>query len=60
MTKPLALKENQVRTIIRAARKEGYAAVLQVGNLSVKLVPEEHVIADNDRRTIDAEPKGYF
>lgn len=55
MTRALDLPENQVRAIIRAAQKEGYAPILQIRNVLVRLVPEEHAIRALDERPIDED-----
>lgn len=53
MSKPLDMTERQVRAIIRAAKKEGYAPVVQIGNARMTLIPEDHAIHPQDDRTID-------
>ncbi len=44
MSRPLALTQRQVRALCAGAKKEGYAPIVEIGNVSIKLVPEEHVI----------------
>ena len=48
MSKPLAIPENQVRAIIRAARKEGARVEVVIGSTIVRLVPDE-----DDERPMD-------
>ncbi len=52
MSRPIALPENQVRAIIRAARKEGARVEVKIGNAIVTVIP------DNDEqpaRRVDAK-----
>jgi len=60
MTKPLALTERQVTALCRGAAKAGYAPVLQVGNVLVRLVPEAHAIPHPDEKPLDDQKKGYL
>lgn len=60
MTKPLALTQQQIRALCEGAKKAGYAPIVQVGNVFVRLVPEEHAIPPQDGRQIDEKEKGYF
>lgn len=53
MSRPLALTQRQVRALCAGAKKEGYAPILQVGNVLVRLVPEEHAIPAQPERPID-------
>lgn len=52
MTKALAIPENQVRAIMRAARKEGVRVEVKIGGATVTVIP------DNDaqqKRDVDRE-----
>lgn len=44
MSKPLALTQQQVRALCEGARKAGYAPIVQIGNVLVRLVPEDRAI----------------
>lgn len=49
--RPLDLTQRQVRALCAGAKKEGFVPVLRVGNIEVRLIPEEHAIpvkADDD------------
>jgi hypothetical protein len=39
--RPLAITQRQVRAICSGARKAGYAPVFEVGNIRIRLLPEE-------------------
>jgi hypothetical protein len=52
MTRPLDLTQRQVRAICEGAKKAGYAPIVQVGNILVRLVPEEHAILPQDNKPI--------
>lgn len=59
MTRPLALRESQVRAIIRAARKEGARVEVVIGGAVVKLVPSDDETAAIEK-TVDDKGKGYL
>lgn len=40
MTRALALPENQVRAIMRAARKEGVRVEVKIGEATVTVIPD--------------------
>lgn len=46
MTRPLALRESQVRAIIRAARKEGVRVEVKIGEATITVIPEDHNPSD--------------
>lgn len=52
MTRALALRENQMRAILRAARKEGIRIEVKIGEVIVTTIPEDHA---QDRMRIDDE-----
>jgi len=49
----LDLTQRQVRALCEGARKAGYAPIVQIGNVLVRLVPEEHAIPDSPKSDID-------
>jgi hypothetical protein len=51
----LDLTQRQVRALCEGAKKAGCVAVIEVGNVVVKLVPEEHVVHDMERRRVDED-----
>lgn len=53
MTRALALSQRQVRAICEGAKKAGYAPVIQVGNILVRLIPEIHAIAAQTEKPVD-------
>jgi len=55
MTRQLALTQRQVRAICEGAKRAGYAPIIQVGNMLVRLVPEDHAILPQPERPIDEE-----
>ena len=52
MTRALPLTQRQVRAICEGAKKAGYAPIIQIGNVLVRLVPEEHAIPQQAGSTI--------
>lgn len=42
MTRALDLPENQVRAIIRAARKEGARVEVKIGSAVITVFPDDH------------------
>jgi hypothetical protein len=55
VSKPLALKQKQITALCKGAAAAGYAPIVQIGNVWVRLVPEEHAIPPQDGRPIDPE-----
>lgn len=49
MTRYLDLTQRQVRALCEGAKKAGYAPILQIGNVLVRLVPEEHAIPSPEK-----------
>lgn len=52
MSRPLDLTQRQVRALCEGARKAGYAPVVQIGNVLVRLIPEEHAIPPQPRELV--------
>jgi hypothetical protein len=55
MTRALALSQRQVKAICEGAKKAGYAPMIEVGNMLVRLVPEIHAIPAQAKKPIDAD-----
>ena len=55
MSRPLALTQQQVRALCEGAKKAGYAPIVQVGNVLIRLVPEEHAIPAQPDRPMEDE-----
>ena len=49
----LDLTQRQVRALCEGAKKAGYAPIVQIGNVLVRLVPEEHAIPEGPTKPID-------
>ena len=60
MSRALPLTQRQVRALCEGAKKAGYAPILQIGNVLVRLVPEEHAIPAQENAAVDDKPKGYL
>ncbi|MER9176690.1 hypothetical protein NKH72_24315 [Mesorhizobium sp. M0955] len=60
MTRQLDLTQRQVRAICEGAKRAGYAPIIQVGNMLVRLVPEDHAILPQEKPAVDEKPKGYL
>lgn len=52
MTKALALPENQVRAIMRAARKEGVRVEVKIGAATVTVIPDND---EQGKRRVDGK-----
>jgi len=50
MGKPLALNQRQVRALCEGAKKAGYAPIVQIGDVLVRLVPEDRAVPDQPRQ----------
>lgn len=55
MTRHLDLTQRQVRAICEGAKRAGYAPIIQVGKMFVRLVPEDRVINPQEQRPIDKD-----
>ena len=56
MSRPLALTQRQVKALCEGAKQAGYAPVVQIGNVLVRLIPEELAIpAQPDERVDEGE-----
>lgn len=56
MSRPLALTQRQVKALCEGAKQAGYAPVVQIGNVLVRLIPEELAIpAQPDERIDESE-----
>lgn len=55
MSKRLALTERQVTALCRGAAKAGCAPIVQIGDVFVRLVPEELAVPPRDSRKLDDE-----
>lgn len=60
MTRPLALTQRQIKALCEGAKQAGYAPIVQIGNVFVRLVPEEHAIPPQDQQAVDDSEKGYL
>lgn len=55
MTRHLDLTQRQVRAICEGAKRAGYAPIIQVGKMFVRLVPEDRVINPQEQGPIDKD-----
>ncbi len=53
MSRALPLTQRQVRALCEGAKKAGYAPIVQIGNVVVRLVPEEHAILPQPKEEVD-------
>jgi len=60
VTRALPLKQKQITALCKGAAAAGYAPIVQIGNVWVRLVPEEHAIPPQEKQPVDAKPKGYL
>jgi len=60
MSRALALTQRQVRALCEGAKRAGYAPIVQIGNVLVRLVPEEHAIPEQIKERLDDKGKGYL
>lgn len=52
MTQPLAIPQRQVTAICRGAAKAGFVAEVKIGEVVVRLIPEDQA---KNRDTVDAD-----
>ena len=60
MTKALAINQRQIKVLCEGARKAGYAPIVQIGNVTVRFVPEEHAIPKGNDNEIDDDMEIRF
>ncbi len=60
MTRQLDLTQKQVRALCEGAKKAGYAPIIQIGNMLVRLVPEELAVVPNQKQELDERGEGYL
>jgi len=53
VSRALALTQRQVKALCEGAKKAGYAPIIQIGDVLVRLVPQEHAVPDNPGRLVD-------
>lgn len=55
MSRALPLTQRQVRALCEGAKKAGYAPIVQIGNVLVRLVPEDRAIPPQDEKPVDEQ-----
>jgi hypothetical protein len=60
VTRALPLTQRQVRALCEGAKKAGYAPIVQIGNVLVRLVPEKHAVPQQEVKPVDDKGKGYL
>lgn len=60
MSKRLDLTQRQIKALCEGAKQAGYAPVVQIGNVLVRLIPEQHAIPTQPERRIDDKGEGYL
>lgn len=55
MSRALPLTQRQVKALCEGAKKAGYAPIVQIGNVLVRLVPEEHAIPEPPAKRVDED-----
>lgn len=53
MSRSLALTQRQVRALCEGAKKAGFAPIVQIGDVLVRLVPEDRAVPTDPRRVDD-------
>lgn len=54
MTRALDISQRQITALCKGAAKAGYAPIVQIGKVFVRLVPEKHAIHPQEDGGIDA------
>lgn len=55
MSRQLELSQRQVTALCKGAEKAGYAPIVQIGKVFVRLVPEIHAIPPQAEKRVDDE-----
>ena len=53
--RPLLITQRQVRAICSGARKAGYAPVIEIGNIVIRLLPKELALPPPPKELVDEE-----
>lgn len=51
----LALNQRQVRALCEGAKKAGFAPIVQIGDVLIRLVPQDQALADPTGRVDEEE-----
>lgn len=54
MNRPLEITQRQIKAICEGAKKAGYAPVLEIGNVVIRLIPEDRILPPQEK-TVDPE-----
>lgn len=60
MTRALEISQRQITALCKGAEKAGYAPIVQIGKVLVRLVPEDHAISAQPDEAVDRKGKGYL
>lgn len=55
MNRPLEITQRQVKAICEGAKKAGYAPIIEIGNVVIRLVPEDRLPPPQPEKPIDDE-----
>lgn len=53
MNRPLEITQRQLKAICEGARKAGYAPILEIGKVVIRLVPEALAIPPQPKNDVD-------
>lgn len=60
MTRALEISQRQITALCKGAEKAGYAPIVQIGKVLVRLVPEDLAISAQPEKDVDRKGKGYL
>lgn len=59
VNRPLAITQRQVRAICEGARKAGCVPVFEVGNILIKLIPENLALPPQEKQPVDRPEEDF-
>jgi hypothetical protein len=59
LNRPLAITQRQVRAICEGAKKAGCVPVLEIGNVVIRLIPEERAIPPQPSNAVDRKEEDF-
>jgi hypothetical protein len=59
LNRPLAITQRQVRAICEGAKKAGCVPVLEIGNVVIRLIPEERAIPPQPSELVDRKEEDF-
>lgn len=57
MSRALQLTQKQITALCKGAERAGFVPIVQIGEVFVRLVPEEHAVPADPEKTVAKKPE---